>query len=234
MARSIKKKLFGMSDGFQPELIQNALLDGCLGVPVIEKEKTIIIPDCVVPYSEIKKCNESNKFGCFHEKDVNFSEVISNPQNEEIINTLKTCSGVITPDCSVDISAPLYIQMLSICRSRSVGAFFQGLGIYTIANVRWGGRATYTTEVLPEPVAFLGVPKRSIVSIGSYGTVKDRAKKKCFRDGLIAMLDYLEPRVVLVYGAMPKEVFGDLLDRAEFVQYDNWTKVCHRRRNGRD
>ena len=90
-----------------------------------------------------------------------------------------------------------------------------------------GDDRTYTTKVLPEPIAFLGVPKKSIVSIGTYGAMRNKEVRQHFRNGLIAMLDYLEPRVVLVYGPMPDEVFEDLLNRTKFVRFNDWTKMRH-------
>ena len=40
---------------------------------------------------------------------------------------------------------------------------------------------------------------------------------------MIAMLEELEPEIVLVYGAMPEKVFGDLMHRTRFVSYPDWT-----------
>lgn len=37
------------------------------------------------------------------------------------------------------------------------------------------------------------------------------------------MLDELEPKVVLVYGAMPDIIFHGLETITEFVQYPDWT-----------
>ena len=73
-------------------------------------------------------------------------------------------------------------------------------------------------------MAFQGVDKHSIVSIGTYGQIKSSESKRYFREGLIAMLDELEPRVVLVYGAMPDTIFHGLETRTEFVQYLDWTR----------
>ena len=227
MAKSIKNKFIKMDDGFKPELIQNARLDGLLGIPSIDREWEIKIPEYLVPYSRLKYCTKSNKFCCFYEMDINFTEVISDPMNESVLEKLSGCAGIVTPDCSVYVNAPLCVQMMSIYRSRAIGAYLQSRGIYTIANVRWGDDRTYTTKVLPEPIAFLGVPKHSIVSIGTYGAMKDPKVRQFFREGLVAMLDYLKPQTVLVYGPMPKNVFGDLLDRTKFVQYDDWTKMRH-------
>lgn len=228
MIRSIKSKFNRVDDGFGAELVRNAKFDGLLEMPTIEMESEIKIPDILVPYSKLERCKKTNKFCCFYEMDVNFSRAIADPGDDKVVEKLKGCAGIITPDCSVCINAPLCVQVMSIYRSRAVGAYWQSLGFYTIVNVRWGDKRTFTKEVLPEPIAFLGVPKNSIVSIGTYGAMRNLETKKCFRDGLVAMLDYLHPRTVLVYGVMLKDVFGDLTGRTRFVRFDDWTKLCHR------
>ena len=43
------------------------------------------------------------------------------------------------------------------------------------------------------------------------------------------MLDELEPEVVLVYGGMPKFIFGDFKNRTHFVNYPDWTSTKRRR-----
>jgi hypothetical protein len=75
---------------------------------------------------------------------------------------------------------------------------------------------------LPECFAFLGIPKHSIVSIGTYGCIQGADNTRHFRDGLIAMLDHLEPEIVLVYGSMPKRIFASVADRTRFIQYPDW------------
>lgn len=220
-------KYLKMDDGFRPEFVKNARLDGLLEIPSIDKEGEIRVPDFLVPYSKLKYCSRGKKLCCFYEMDINFAEVASVPSNDSVLEKLRECDGIVTPDFSVYINAPLCVQMMSIYRSRAIGAYLQSRGFYAITNVRWGDERTYTTKVLPEPIAFLGVPKESIVSIGTYGAMKDPKTRSVFRSGLIAMLDYLKPKVVLVYGPMPKSVFSDLLNRTRFVQYDDWTKKRH-------
>ena len=88
---------------------------------------------------------------------------------------------------------------------------------------------SYSTIELPEKFAFLGVPKHSIVSIGTYGCIKSKENKIYFAEGLEAMLEELEPEVVLVYGGMPDSIFENVKDRAKFVHYPDWTSIQKRR-----
>ena len=43
-----------------------------------------------------------------------------------------------------------------------------------------------------------------------------------------AMLDYLKPQVVLVYGPMNKKIFEGLSGKTRFVQFDDWTTRQHK------
>lgn len=70
-----------------------------------------------------------------------------------------------------------------------------------IPNIRWGDERTFTREMFRDKIAFLGVDKHSIVSIGTYGQVRTAESKRIFREGLLVMLEELEPEVVLVYGS---------------------------------
>ena len=166
-------------------------------------------------------------FVCFYEHDVNFREILTD--TEDYVDDLKRFPGIITPDCSLYIDAPLCVQIADIYLSRAVGYYLSQQGIYTIPNVRWGDERTYTTEIFGEKVAFLGIDKHSIVSIGTYGQIQSAESKRYFREGLVAMLEELEPEVVLVYGSMPKKIFGDLMSKTRFVQYPDWTTRMKRK-----
>lgn len=231
MARDFAK----MDDGFQADFIQNASLDGSLEMPAIDAEKEIIIPKVLVPYSQVLKCSEKDKFCIFNEHDINFSEVVRNPESDGCLKRLNMCIGVASPDCSVAINAPILVQLLNIYRSRAIGAKFQSMGFYTIPNLRWGDERTYTTKLFPEPPAFLGIPKNSMVLIGSHGACKNAEIRKHFRAGLVEALKYLKPRIVLVYGPMPKAIFDSLIGKTQFIRYDDWTTYRHGgRKDGHD
>jgi len=115
--------------------------------------------------------------------------------------------------------------MNNVYRNRALGCFFQRHGIYVIPNVRWGDERSYTTCVLPECFAFLGVPKHSIVSVGTYGCIKGEENNRHFRDGLAAMINHLEPEIVLVYGSMPERIFAPVAGKTRFVQYPDWISL---------
>lgn len=210
-----------VDEGFRVFLIETAFFDGKFEIPHIDAPNDIVVPSGLVPFSRRQRSCDKQDFVCFYEHDVKFREILTH--TEDYVEELKQYPGVISPDCSLYIDAPLCVQIASIYLNRAVGYYLSKKGIYVIPNIRWGDERTYTDELLGEKVAFQGVDKHSIVSIGTYGKIRAAESKRYFREGLIAMLDELEPKVVLVYGAMPDTIFHGLETITEFVQYPDWT-----------
>lgn len=222
MAKKTRKAI--IDDGMNPELIQGAVLDGIFQIPQMKAPKHIFIPDKITPFTCINKDSDhkANAVG-FYEMDTNFSDILIH--TEDCLEALRSYGAMITPDCSLYRNAPLAVQIANVYKNRAIGYKAQCKGLYAIAQVRWGTEETYTTKVLPEKVAFLGAPKKSIVAIGTYGCISGKENKYHFEAGLESMLIELEPKHVLVYGSMPNKVFEKYLCATQFHQYDDWTTI---------
>jgi len=213
-----------VDEGFRISLVERAFFDGDFEIPHIEKPKEIKIPNGIVPFS----CRERSlnlgykDFVCFYEQDVKFRTILTD--TEGYVKDLNRFNGVISPDCSLYVDAPLCVQIANIYLNRAIGYYLQQQGLYVVPNIRWGDERTYTTEIFRDKVAFLGVDKHSIVSVGTYGQIMTAESKRYFRQGLIEMLDELEPEVVLVYGPMNKKIFAGLENKSRFIEYPDWIK----------
>lgn len=217
-----------IDDGMNPELVFGADFDGYLGIPIIRKPAELIIPTDIVPFTKRDRINDGKVAVGFYEMDDEFSKILIKPSDyinefsQKILVTPESVKMFISPDCSLYRNAPLAVQISNVYRNRAIGCYFQNNNAYVIPQIRWGNELTYTTKVIPEKVAFLGVEKHSIVAIGTYGCFKTRDDKYHFEAGLASMLETLEPKIVLVYGSMNEKVFGPYLHSAEFVQYPDW------------
>lgn len=220
--RRIKANL---DDGCNPELVAGATFALPLGIPIIKAPPQIIIPEGITPFSVRHRAPSFNEAIGFYEKDINFAEVLRSP--EDYIDDFGRFKALISPDCSLYRDAPLAVQLANIYRSRAIGSYYQRRGQYVIPQIRWGNEYTYTTKYFPEKIAFLGAEKHSIVAIGTYGCFDGRENKYYFSAGLEAMMETLEPQVVLVYGSMPEKIFGQYMNYAKFVQYPDWTTRMH-------
>ena len=213
-----------VADGFAPELIAGAHLEDFFDIPCLEPVKELIVSQGLIPFSKRKRSRDHGEFAAFYEHYVKFADFVLRPEfySEELCRF----RGVITPDCSLYRDVPPGMQILNTYRSRMLGYQCQQRGCYVIANVRWSDELSYTTCLYPVKFAFLGVPKHSVVSVSTYGCIKSRENKYYFKQGLKAMLEELQPLIVLVYGAMSKEVFGEFEHLTRFVHYRDWISLC--------
>ena len=202
-----------VDEGFRVSLVETAFFYVKFEIPHIDAPDKIIIPNGMVPFSVRERSQDKKDFVCFYEHDINFRDILT--KTEEYVDELKQYPGIITPDCSLYIDAPLCVQIADIYLNRAVGHYLQKQGLYVIPNIRWGDERTFKEEFLGEKVAFQGVDKHSIVSVGTYGQIQSAESKRFFREGLSEMIKELEPEVVLVYGSMPDTIFAD------------FKKVCH-------
>jgi len=212
-----------IDDGFRADLVEEALFSGVLEIPAIEAPKEIIIPEGIIPFSQIARSRTYDETVAFYEYDLKFSKILTS--TGECLEELRKFKGIISPDFSLYRDMPLCLQIANTYMNRAVGHYLQTKGLYVIPNIRWGDERTYTTGVLPEKIAFLGAPKHSIVSIGSYGCIQGKRNQFHFKNGLNAMIDELEPEVVLVYGSMPDSIFGDIKNKTRFIQYQDWISL---------
>ena len=223
---ALKNRLI-INDGFNPELAEGARFEGRFEIPVIETITGIKIPKYLVPFSERSKvAKPTEALIVFYEHDDKFADMIRNPN--KYIGDLARFAGIISPDNSLYRDMPLACQIGNIYRNRLIGSYLQRKGIAVIGNCRWGDERTYSTDLFNEPVAFVGLPKSSIVAVGTYGCIQGRTNKSHFRRGLEAMLDYLKPKVVLVYGLMPDEIFSKFKGRTRFVGFSDWASIRHK------
>lgn len=216
-----------IDDGFNPELVETATFDGVLEIPVV-KDTNPELPKKLIPFSERKKSTSKNEYIVFYENDLSFGKVIQNP--DKYVEEFKGFKGIISLDNSVFWDSPLTVQIGNVYKSRAIAHYFQTKGINVIVNCRWGDERSYTTCILPEKFAFLGIPKHSIVSIGTYGCNQGKEEKHHLREGLRAMIEEVQPRYVIVYGSMPPVVFDEFKDKTTFIQFDDWITTKKRRK----
>lgn len=214
--------MYIIDDGFYPWLVEEASFESLWQIPKVEAPTNFIIPKNMIPFSKIAYSEAHTEFIHFYEHDIVFRKVLQNP--EKYIQKFYLFPGIISPDCSLYRDMPLVLQMTNTYMSRAVGCFFQNQGIYVIPNIRWGDERSYKEHICGDvPFAFIGVEQESIVAISTYGCIRGKENRFHFREGLNAMMEYLKPKIVLVHGAMPTDVFGDVQRLAEFHQYENWT-----------
>ena len=220
-----KQKKKRVKDSFKAYLIEGAERTEQEGYPIIP---TWMIPSSVenikiIPFSKWKEVGKDLKdyYICFFCQDDDFACVLNNPK--KYISVFRRAKGIIGFDYSIYYDMPPITQKTQMNNNLALTFFYGMRYIPVIPNVRYGIEST-RDEFLK------AIPKHSIIAIGSYGCVNSKDEQRRYRHFLDEMLPLLEPNIVIVYGAMPAEVFGEYQDKYRFIQCEAVTgykkEVC--------
>lgn len=202
-----------IDDGYSSYLVVDAVFVGKYQIPVLSKHETILIPKDMIPFDKRRKVKDNDIAINFYMHDKTFKQVLTH--TKKYIAELSKFSQVISPDCSLYRDMPLCLQITNTYMNRAIGFYLEKNGIYVIPNVRWGDERSLE-------FCFDGLPTNDIVSISTYGCIKGYENKYYFKIGLREMLKVLKPQVVLVYGAMPDEVFSEFINETKFINYSSY------------
>ena len=209
----------GCKDVFHAFLVKNAQFDTDLEIPRIAPESAL--PGRLVSFSKAVTRNEYDQWVHFYEDDANFERLWNKPN--KYLPILQKYKGVITPDFSLYRDMPLVMQQWNTYRSRAIGHWLQENGIPTIANVRWGDERTYE-------LCCAGVPRNSIIAVGSHGCIKLLQERPYFINGLDYAVRTLCPKIIIVYGTAPECIFDKYRKQGiKILQFDSDYMVAHRK-----
>ena len=214
----MRKTIF--DDGFQEYLTEGATLVGSPGIPMLMDLENVQVPKDILPFGKARTCTNKRQYIHFYQHDKEFSKVLT--ATKRYLDLMKLYDGVITPDCSLQINQAPCLQQANTYMNRAVGFFFQKNGIPVIPNIRWSDESSFE-------YCFLGVHPGTMVSVSTHGCIREKRLRQMFRIGLEAMMDHLEPKVVLVHGFMPDDIFGPFLKQVEFHRYPSEYERTHRK-----
>lgn len=210
-----KQKRKKVEDTFKAFLIEGAhFMDG-EEYPIIEEW---MVPDEVsedikiIPFGRIKEVKHiEDYYICFFCRDKDFNCVRNNPR--KYLNLFRRAKGIIGFDFSVYCDMKKVKQKSQMNDNLSYTFFYGFRYVKVIPNVRPGNDETVENYLK----AF---PRNSIIAIGSYGCVDTMKEKERFIHFLDTILPELKPRIIVVYGAMPEDVFGGYINEYRFIQVD--------------
>ena len=205
-------------------LMEGASYAGKHEMPVIEKFEGIP-PEKLSRFSDVipNRKASRNQWVCFYEGDERFEKVWE--KANIYIPILEKFDGIITPDFSMYIDMPLELQRWNCWRGRLIGNYLQRRGCKVIPNVRFGDERTFD-------FCFDGLPKGSVISLGSLGCIKNRTSREFFEKGLLETVLRLRPKLVIIYGSLTQFVLKVLEENdVTYIVIDCKTKIEHKRRS---
>lgn len=146
----------------------------------------------------------------------------------QALKVLYHFAGAITPDFSTYQDFPEPLKIYNTYRMRTFGYWLGSNGLSVINNVRWGTSETFR-------YCFEGVPKNSVVAIGTCGgnprRIDDRNR---FEIGLEEMIKILYPHTIIIYGSASCPCFDRLTDNGiKVVPFPSQTAQAFKRRKRR-
>ena len=201
----------GCRDVFHAFLVKNANYDSLLEIPCLKLETQK--PNKVVSFTKALRSTEYDAWVHFYEDDANFERLWNKPH--VYLPIPKKFKGVISPDFSVYRDMPLIRQYWNIYRSRAIAHWLQENGVVVIPNIRFGDERTYK-------LSCAGITKHGVIAVGSHGCMKLVIERAYFQRGLNYVIESLKPSALIVYGAMPQEVFAPYQEMGiEILQFDS-------------
>lgn len=215
---------FKIDDGFAAYLVKDAEFVGKYQIPKLPKHKELLIPGDMIPFDKRNHFIGQDLAVHFYMHDKTFRQVIH--ATNRYLSSLKQFPYIVSPDCSLYRDMPLCLQITNTYLNRAVAFYLQYKGVYIIPNVRWGDARSFE-------FCFDGLPKNDIVCISTHGCIKSQENKYYFKLGLREMLRVLKPKVVLVHGSMPNEVFAEFASQTRFIHYKSYiSRVKGGKHNG--
>ena len=204
------------------KMILDAQFDGEWEFPIVTNQE-ITLPLDIVPFEKRKKVkyeNRKNTYIHFYMEDRRFKKFLSNPK--KYVKELKQYGGVISPDPSLYLDAPLAKSLEHSYKNRLCAYYLQKLGVPVIPNVRWADERSFE-------FCFDGLVPNGIYAISTHGCIKSNDEKTAFKKGLEMMLMKLKPRIIILHGPMPDSVFAEYKRCVKFIHFDSWIKRMHKK-----
>lgn len=167
------------------------------GIPIldpVEPEQVTIEPDRWISFHEAKSFNgDRSKTGVhFYTYDNMFERIWNDPDRYGKMLSEYAC--VLSPDFSLYTDFPRALQIWNHYRKHWMGAYWQQkMGMTVIPTICWSTPDSFSW-------CFTGEPMHSVVSVSSWGCVKDPNVRAAFLDAYKVFVEKCEPVQVLWFG----------------------------------
>lgn len=178
---------------------------GKYGIP--EMQPTQTTGEQMLRFMDWKEVdNPQDYIAHFYYDDYKFISAWRDP--DKYLDRLREFKAVISPDFSLYTDFPRALQILSCYRRQWCGAYWQHHGIDVIPDVVWGDKDSFE-------FCFDGIPKGGTVAVSSVGVKNDdnwnNKDGDMFKAGFDEMLNRLDPKTILYYGAMIDGLEGNII-----------------------
>lgn len=182
---------------------------GAYDIPIIAPTSEQDVTEWI-PFNDLSKPFKATQGVHMFVDDYRMKRLWAQPDRYLAILELAGC--VASPDFSIYQDTPEALNIYCHYMKHWLAAYWQRFGIKVIPTICWGNKKTFRW-------CFDGEPTNAPVIVSSVGTQKNAESAKAFLTGYDAMMEKLNPSLILLYGKKPKECTGNTVEIAPF--YDS-------------
>jgi len=185
--------------------------DGFFQMPIIHNDN--IVPDDLTGMNYMLSSDNKDTGIHMYVDDYQFERLWNDP--DKYLDAMREYQCILSPDFSLYMDMPMAMKIWNVYRSRMLGNYWQRNGIKVIPTVSWAEQETYE-------FCFDGIPQGSIVSVSTIGVKRDPYALSIWKDGMKAMIEHIQPSMILVYGGEIDFDYQEIPVR----YYDNKVAEC--------
>lgn len=178
------------------------------GLPVVRGARAVQ-PERLCPWVARKQVDGDELFdGAWHffTNDYRFEPLWKRPGQYDL--QVQRAYAVLTPDFSVYRDWPWAAQLWNTYRGRWLGARWEAAGRVVVPTVNWGTWESYD-------FSFAGIGRGATVAVSTVGAREPDAQR-LFRAGYEAMVEAIQPSLVLAYGERWPDELSELAPVARY------------------
>lgn len=187
-----ERQIFSPCNRFSLDLCQYADFTSTYQMPKVDGVTITQLPSEIQAFYRSKKKISPGVWGHCYTEDRRLLPFLSNPY--KMLEKLDGYEVVLGLDLSIKPEMPLpmiagisFYNKLSTC-------FWQKMGKIVVQNVVWACQNTYD-------ICFDGFAHHAPVAVNSIGLGKDKRSQQIWDEGYEAMIDVLNPTLVIRYGS---------------------------------
>ncbi|MBR1792063.1 MAG: DUF4417 domain-containing protein, partial [Bacteroidales bacterium] len=172
------------------DILKDIYVEKHYSMPIVPKY-TGKVPSQLIRFNEAmrSKCNDATVH--FYIDDTQFMCIQRAP--ERYLPIMRRFTSTIGPDFSQYVNMPSAIRYSNAFWNRAISAWWSQNGVSVIPNLTWSTPDSYG-------YSFSGMPRHSIIAIGSMGVAKYAASRYLWQQGYKEMLRQLKPELIIRYG----------------------------------
>lgn len=172
------------------------------GIPDLPSAPLSSVPEALIAFRDPRPADLqlTNLAVHFYLDDYRFQSVWTKPWRTADALDNGRYTVAITPDFSVYRDMPDALRRFNVYRNRWCGCFWREVTrLQVIPSISWNGPDTWS-------YAFAGVERGSVVAVNGIGVDAFGPTYTIYKEGYLAMLEAIQPAMVLSYGPMPLQL----------------------------